>query len=138
MAVIVVADDSAELRALYGSCLQMHGHEVHEACDGREAVEVVRRYDPDLLLLDVWMPHRNGFEVLDVLRNEALAARLKVVMLSVLGDGDSRLEGFAGGVVEYLVKGLSLDELVARIEAILAAPGFPDLGDPDGAEPDRA
>ena len=66
------------------------------------------------------MPRRNGFEVLEDLRFDAAAGRLRVAMLSVLGDGGTQLEAFGGGAAEYLVKGLSLDDFVDRVEALLA------------------
>jgi DNA-binding response OmpR family regulator len=131
VASILIADDSPEIRTLYGTCLRVKGHEVREAADGREAVERVRQQTPDLLILDVWMPRMNGFEVLDVLRNDSAASTMRVILLSVLGDGDSRLEAFAGGAVEYLVKGLGLEEFVIRIEAVLAEPAVPAIADLD-------
>jgi DNA-binding response OmpR family regulator len=121
VAVILIADDSDEIRTLYGSALRLRGHEVHEAGDGRAAIEAAVRLRPDLLLLDVWMPHANGFEVLDALRGDPASGRMRVVMLSVFDDGDTRLEAFGGGVVEYLVKGVSLSELTERLEAVLAS-----------------
>jgi DNA-binding response OmpR family regulator len=120
VATIVLADDCDDLRVVYGTCLRARGHEVHEAADGRTAIELVRRVRPDLLLLDVWMPNGNGFEVLDALRFDSVAGRMRVVMLSVLSDGDTQLEAFGGGATEYLVKGLSLAEFVERVEGLLA------------------
>jgi two-component system response regulator AdeR len=120
LAVILIADDSDEIRALYGAALRHRGHEVHEASDGRMAIEVALRLHPDLVLLDVWMPHANGFEVLDALAGDAASGRTRIVMLSVLDDGDTRLEAFGGGAVDYLIKGVSLSELMERIDAILS------------------
>lgn len=120
MATIVLADDCDDLRVVYATCLRARGHRVVEAADGDEAVAQVRSHSPDLLLLDVWMPGRNGFEVLDDLRFDPAAGRTRVVMLSVLSDGDTQLEAFGGGVAEYLVKGLSLAEFLGRVEGILA------------------
>ncbi len=120
MATIVLADDDADIRAVYGPFLQAAGHTVHEAADGREVLEQVHQHRPDLLLLDVWMPQMNGFEVLDALRHDPAAARMKVVMLSNLGDADARFEAFGGGAVEYLIKGLELRDLLAKVEATLA------------------
>jgi DNA-binding response OmpR family regulator len=125
MATILIADDSAEIRTLYGTCLRLRGHQVLEAEDGVEAIDLAHRLGPDLLLLDVWMPRRNGFEVLDDLRFDPMATRLKIVLLSVLGEADARLEAFAGGAVDYLVKGLGIEEFLDRVEAILARPCMP-------------
>ena len=121
MATILLADDSDDLRTLYGACLRGQGHNVVEAADGLAAVEQVRKHRPDLLLLDVWMPELNGYEVLDALRAEPAALRLKVIMLSVLDDGEAQLQAFGGGAVDYLVKGAPLTALTARIDAVLAS-----------------
>ena len=119
-AIIVLADDEPDLRAIFGAVLRREGHQVFDACDGREALTLVDRHRPDLLILDLWMPILNGFEVLDRLRHDPLATTLRVVMLSNLGDSDARLEGFSAGVVDYWVKGLSLEEFLQRVRQILA------------------
>ena len=121
MATILLADDSADLRSLYAPLLRSRGHEVHEAENGRDAVAGTRALRPDLLLLDIWMPGLNGFEVLDTLRGDPAATRTRVAMLSVLGDADCQFEAFGAGAVEYLVKGLGLSEFVERVEAILSS-----------------
>lgn len=126
MATIVLADDDDDLRALYGAALRAAGHEVFEAPDGRAALDAIRDHHPDLLLLDIWMPALNGFEVLDALRHDPAGVRLKTVVVSNLADADARLEAFEGGASEYLVKGLPLDAFLRRVEEILeAAPASP-------------
>lgn len=118
-AAIVLAEDEADLRVVYASCLRAAGFDVWEAADGVEAITLVADKRPALLVLDVWMPNLNGFEVLEWLRQDPWAMSLKVVILSNLGDSDTRLESFAEGVVDYWIKGLSLSELIARIRRVL-------------------
>jgi DNA-binding response OmpR family regulator len=118
-ATIVLAEDDADLRALYAEWLRRAGHRVWEAADGAEAVAHVRAHRPDLLLLDIWMPILNGLEVLEHLGKTWEAVGLKVVVLSHQGDSDTRLEGFALGVADYWTKDLSLAELSARIDSLL-------------------
>ena len=118
---IVIADDDDDLRSIYADVLRHDGHVVHEASDGREALERVAEFQPALLLLDVWMPSLNGFEVLDRLRFLPEASGMKVVMLSNLGDSDALLEGYSAGVTDYLVKGLSLDDLLIHIRQAIDA-----------------
>jgi DNA-binding response OmpR family regulator len=120
-AKIVLADDEPDLRAIYATILRREGYEVWEASEGAEALDMVAREQPDLLLLDVRMPALNGFEVLDRLRFDPGASLTKVVMLSNLDDADVRLEGFSGGVADYWVKGLSLDEFCDKVRRLLAA-----------------
>ncbi|WP_422930381.1 response regulator [Singulisphaera sp. PoT] len=116
---IVLADDESDLRLVYGSYLRAIGYEVFEAENGEDAVKLVLEAEPSLLLLDVWMPKLNGFEVLERLRHEPRAINVKVVMLSNIGDSDTRLEGFAVGVTDYWLKTASLKELQARLTALL-------------------
>ena len=120
MASIVLADDDEDLRAIYGPCLRAAGHDVWEASGGSEALELVRQHRPGLLILDVWMPQVSGFEVLEQLRHDPASSGLRVMMLSNLGDADTRLECFEMGAVEYVVKGLSLVELRERVARLLA------------------
>lgn len=120
MARIVLADDHDELRALYATTLRIAGHDVHEARDGEEAVESVRHSAADLLILDLWMPKCNGFEVLERLRDEPAASHLAVAMLSAMGEGDTQLECFSLGALEYWVKGMSLFDLRDKVEHLLA------------------
>ncbi len=122
LTTIVLAEDEADLRALYAECLRREGHRVLEACDGGEAVALVRAHAPGLLLLDIWMPILNGLEVLEHLGRSAEAVGMKVIVLSHLSDADTRLEGFALGVVDYWTKDLSLAELCARIQQVLGQP----------------
>ena len=119
-ATIVLAEDDADLRALYAEWLGRSGHRVWEAADGAEAVAQVQSCRPDLLLLDIWMPVLNGLEVLEYLTRAREAVGLKVVVLSHQADADTRLEGFAMGVADYWTKDLSLAELSDRIALVLA------------------
>ena len=119
-ATIVLAEDDPDLRAMLAECLRREGHVVWEACDGGEAVVLVRAHAPALLLLDIWMPVFNGLEVLEQLGRSSQAVGMKVVVLSQLGDSDTRLEGFALGVDDYWTKDFSLDEFCARIQRLLA------------------
>ena len=122
MASIVLADDDEDLRAVYAPFLRSAGHTVWEASGGNDALELVREHRPGLLILDVWMPRVNGFEVLETLRHDPASTGMKVLMLSNLGDADTRLECFEMGASEYLVKGLPLAELRERVDQLLAEP----------------
>lgn len=118
--VIVLADDEADLRTIYAEILRREGHEVLEAADGNEALSLVLGRRPALLILDVWMPVSNGFDVIDRLRQHPEAANTRVVMFSNLGDAETQLETFSGGVTDYWVKGLPLQEFQAGVRRVLA------------------
>jgi DNA-binding response OmpR family regulator len=121
-AIIVLAEDDADLRSLYAEALRRLGLRVVEACDGAEALSQVRAHRPQLLLLDMWMPVLNGLEVLEQLARTPEAVGLKVVILTQLKDADNFLEGFALGATDYWTKDLSLTELGSRIESLLGPP----------------
>jgi DNA-binding response OmpR family regulator len=124
MVSIVLADDDEDLRSIYAPLLRSAGHIVREASGGSDALELVREHRPGLLILDVWMPGFNGFEVLEALRHDPASSGLKVMMLSNIGDADTRLECFEMGATEYIVKGLALVDLQAKIEKLLGdSPG---------------
>ncbi len=120
MATLVVADDDDALREVYSLALRAAGHDVREATDGGSAMEAIRLHKPSLLLLDLWMPGTTGFDVLERLRHDALGSRLKIVVISNLGDADSRLQAFEAGATAYLVKGRSLEELVNLVARTLS------------------
>ena len=119
MPKLVLADDDDDFRDLYAQALRAQGHEVHEAAEGKAALEIIRRERPDLLLLDLWMPDTNGFEVLEALRYDPSGIRLRIVVLSNLGDAENRLAAFEAGAGAYLVKGRSLADGLAVIAGLL-------------------
>ena len=127
MTTIVLAEDDEDLRTTYAAYLRASGFDVLEAAHGLEALDLIRSRHPDLLLLDIWMPCLNGFEVLDELRHDGVSGHTKVVILSCQGDADSRLECFSEGAIDYLVKGLPLADLAASIRRSLAVPADAEL-----------
>jgi DNA-binding response OmpR family regulator len=116
---IVLAEDDADLRAIYAECLRRDGHQVWEAGDGAEALDLVRLHCPSLLIVDFWMPILNGLEVLEHLINTPESVGLNIVVLTHQNDSDTRLEGFALGIRDYWTKDLTLDALRRRVRDIL-------------------
>lgn len=125
-ASILLAEDEPYLRTVYSTYFEAAGFEVRAAANGREALELIRSAIPDLLLLDLWMPELNGFEVLDRLRHDPAAGRIKIVVLSAAIDAESRLEAFGSGALEYLDKGSSLEDLLACVRRIVAGAVAPE------------
>jgi CheY-like chemotaxis protein len=120
---IVLAEDDAQLRALYAETLRRAGHVVWEAADGGEAITQVRTKGPELLLLDIWMPVLNGLEVLERLGGDPQSIGLKIVVLTNLIDADTSLEGFALGIDDYWIKDLSLADLCRRVDNLMESTG---------------
>jgi two-component system OmpR family response regulator len=114
---VLVADDEEYTRDLLATALRFVGYEVGLAADGQEAYAAVRAFRPDLIVLDVMMPARDGFEVLDALRRDGVDT--PVIFLSARDTTDDKLRGLTGGGDDYVTKPFSLEEVVARIATVL-------------------
>ena len=114
---ILVVDDESRMRKLVKDFLVRENYEVLEAADGEAALDIFYR-DPDIamLILDVMMPGRNGFEVCREVRE---SSKVPIIMLTAKGDESDELNGFELGVDEYIAKPFSPKILVARVGAIL-------------------
>ena len=122
--VLVVEDDAAIRRGIADS-LRYAGYAVLEAADGLAGLTTALSASPDLVLLDVLMPKRDGFEVLGELRRSR--PNLPVIMLTARGAEEDRVRGLRGGADDYVVKPFNTGELLARVEAVLRrSPARPD------------
>jgi DNA-binding response OmpR family regulator len=117
---ILVVDDDARVIELLEIAFGAHGWKVVRASDGEQALRLATDARPDLVVLDVRLPRRSGFEVCEALRRDPLTADLPVIMVSAVGDTDARVQGLARGADDYLAKPFSPKELVARIRRMLA------------------
>jgi DNA-binding response OmpR family regulator len=112
---ILVIDDEARILNFVGRALRAEGFSVDAASDGDSAIELASASSYDLVVLDLAMPGRSGFEVLEEI--VARRPRQPVLVLSALGDVDSKVACFNLGADDYLTKPFSLDELLARVRA---------------------
>jgi two-component system chemotaxis response regulator CheY len=120
MARILVADDSIYIRALVKRVLEGAGHTVvAEAGTGTEALEAFARTQPDLALVDIVMPEKNGIEFVQTLR--AIVPKARVVVHSVYAHEEKIQEALRAGATSYLVKSTDCDRLVDAVAAALAA-----------------
>ena len=119
MTTILVVDDEPPIVDLVRFTLEDADVRVVEASDGAEALVVAKRTIPDLVLLDVHMPHLDGFEVCRQLRSEPALARIPIVMLTASGQEADRARGRAAGADEYLTKPFSPLALLALVEALV-------------------
>jgi DNA-binding response OmpR family regulator len=115
----LIVEDEQNLVGLLRLHLEREGFEVHEALDGRTALEVARRVDPDVVVLDWMLPGLGGMEVLRELRG---SPDPYVIMLTARTDEVDRVVGLSTGADDYLTKPFSPAELVARIRAMLRRP----------------
>jgi DNA-binding response OmpR family regulator len=116
---IVVADDEENILVALEFLLVQAGFDVLLARNGDEALDLVMRHHPDLLLLDVMMPRRSGYEVCQEIRARQDLANTRIVMLTARGREAEAAKGIALGADEYVIKPFSSRELIARLRAAL-------------------
>ncbi|MGN0577919.1 MAG: response regulator transcription factor [Ruminiclostridium sp.] len=113
---ILVADDEQKIREVIREYAEFEGHEVSEAVDGMQAVEMARNEDFDIIILDVMMPKLDGFSACKEIRK---FKNVPVLMLSARGEEYDKLFGFEIGADDYVVKPFSPKEVLARVNAII-------------------
>jgi len=116
---VLIAEDEPNIVASLEFLLQKSGYEVRVARDGDEALRLADSFRPEVVLLDVMMPVRNGFEVCRRIRENPALARVKIVMLTARGRDVERDKGFALGADAYMTKPFSTKELLAKVEELV-------------------
>ena len=117
MAKILVADDEELIRKLINDCLSKAGHEILEASDGLEALNIFRKNtDIDMALLDIMMPEIDGWEVCRKIRE---TSSIPVVLVSARSQDFDQIMGFESGADDYVTKPFSLTVLTKRVDALL-------------------
>lgn len=116
MRVLVVEDD-LDLINLLEEGLTMYGYAVDKASDGDQAIEMAYIENYDIVILDINLPKKNGFEVLDEIRK--FNQEVNIIMLTARSDIDDRVKGLDFGANDYMVKPFDLKELDARMRALL-------------------
>ncbi len=116
MAKILICDDEAGLRLVLKRYATFEGHEVTEASNGIEAVEVCKKKQFDIIIMDIMMPKLDGFSAVKEIRKNS---DVPVIMLSARGEEYDKVLGFEVGIDDYVVKPFSSKEIMLRINAIL-------------------
>lgn len=116
---ILIVDDEPNIVTSLEFMMKREGFEVSIATDGDAAIEMVTALRPDLVLLDVMMPKRSGFEVCEMIRGLPELSATKIVMLTAKGRDTEVAKGLAMGADAYVTKPFSTKELAARIKEIL-------------------
>jgi DNA-binding response OmpR family regulator len=116
---ILIADDEPNIVAAVEFLLQRNGYEVHVARNGDEALKLVESTHPDLVLLDVMMPQKSGYDVCKRIRERADWRHIKIIMLSAKGRDAEVSKGLSTGADVYVTKPFSTRELMDKIKALL-------------------
>ena len=118
---VLIVDDEPNIVISLEFLVKKEGFTVAVAADGEEALAKVAEFSPDLILLDVMMPKKSGFEVCEALLADPERSGLKIIMLTAKGRDTEMAKGLALGADAYMTKPFSTKDLIARIREVLAA-----------------
>jgi DNA-binding response OmpR family regulator len=116
---ILAVDDEPNILMSIEFILEMGGYEVHIARDGDEALEVAERVRPDLILLDINMPRKDGYEVCRILRERKDLSGTKIIMLTAKGQTLEKKKGLEVGADDYVTKPFSAADLIEKIRTMI-------------------
>ena len=123
---ILVVDDKLDTLLLLRELLSSRGHEVITATEADEAMELVHSDKPDLVLLDVVMPGKSGYELCRELKEDPFTRLIPIILITGLSDRDDRVRGIEAGADDFLSKPLYPEELFARVKSLLKLKEFTD------------
>ncbi len=124
MAKILIAEDERDIRELITFTLQFAGHEVVQARNGEEAVEMAPKVKPDMILTDVRMPKMTGYQACEALRQMDEFKETPIVFLSAKGQEAEVQEGMSVGATDYILKPFAPDQLTRRVAELLEEHGI--------------
>jgi len=116
---VLIADDEPNIVLSLEFLLQHSGYVVQTAADGDEALRRIAEFHPDLILLDIMLPRKNGFEVCEAIRRNPLWNDLKVVILTAKGRESEVSKGYALGADAYITKPFATRDLIANVQRLL-------------------
>ena len=119
--VILIADDDPEILTMLGIRLSKKGYQVLEAVDGNQTLNLARKHHPDLVLLDVMMPGKNGWEVAKELRADEQFSNVGIVMLTAIGEKVNEMTSPLYGADAYVDKPFDFSDLEKKIKDVLSA-----------------
>src|SRR5678816_1875110 len=115
---VLIADDEPDILEILKYNLEKEGYQVSTAKDGNEALDKARHYQPDLIVLDMMMPKKNGLEVLELLRLQPTFKDTLIMFLTALNDENTQLRSFTTGADDYISKPVSTNVFVSKVNAL--------------------
>ncbi|WP_290648128.1 response regulator [Aquisalimonas sp.] len=116
---ILIVDDEPNIVLSLQFLMKKSGYEVETATDGEQALEAVERQQPDLMLLDVMMPRKDGYQVCQILREREECANMRIVMLTAKGRDVEREKGMSLGADDYITKPFSTQDVINKVSEML-------------------
>ncbi len=115
---ILIADDEPDILEIIQFNLQTEGYEVVTARNGDEAIEKAKKFLPDLIILDIMMPGKNGIEVCNLLRKQPAFKDTLIIFLTAMSDENTEIRGLESGADDYLTKPISPKVLISKVNAL--------------------
>ena len=115
---ILIADDEPDILEIIQYNLQNEGYEVATAKNGNQAIEQAKRFNPDLIILDIMMPGKNGIEVCNILRMQPAFNDTLIIFLTALSDEGTEVKGLETGADDFVTKPVSPKVLVSKVNAL--------------------
>lgn len=115
---ILIADDEPDILEIVQYNLQNEGYEVATARNGNEAIELAKRFNPDLIILDIMMPGKNGIEVCNILRMQPAFNDTLIIFLTALSDEVTEVKGLETGADDFITKPVSPKVLISKVSAL--------------------
>ena len=125
---ILIADDEPDILEIIQYNLRNEGYEVATAKNGNDAIDMAKRFQPDLIILDIMMPGKNGIEVCNILRLQPAFNDTLIIFLTALSDEGSEVKGLETGADDYLTKPVSPKVLVSKVNALFRRVNKEDTG----------
>jgi len=119
MAKILIVDDDVQATTLINEVLSMHGYQTTVVNESALAIAVAKLIHPDLFVLDLMMPPPDGFKLCRMLRADSNFKQTPILIVTALGDTDSRIVAMGAGANDYLAKRFGIDDLAARVKKLL-------------------
>src|SRR5215213_4604108 len=116
---VLVVDDDKSIVKVVRSYLEQAGYEVSTALDGEHALHLLRSERPDLLVLDLMLPDRDGWEITRIIRNDQSLGAMPIIMLTARVEDTDKIVGLELGADDYMTKPFNAREIVARVRAVL-------------------
>ena len=116
---ILIADDEPDILEILSFNLKGEGYEVFTAKNGDEAIDKAKAFKPDLIILDMMMPGKNGLEVCNILRTQSAFAGTLIVFLTAINDENTEIKSLENGADDYLTKPISPKVLLSKVSSLL-------------------